>query len=223
LEFANDTSLGNGTNGKLYNVVSRSIRPFRQPGEPIWAPDRNNFGPRFGLAWDIGGNSKNVIRAGVEFSLAQYLPGGDCVGQSTGQPYTTANRQPRVPRSRYPIDCSKLDLKRFPGPLHRNTRFLRPSTTHDLQRTVELDFQREITHDLVANGRYVGNRGLKARPCIGSMTLILLPAASGFPVRRVSYQEHSGMSNYHSLQASLKKRFSRDFMFQSALHLRQGD
>jgi len=30
---------------------------------------------------------------------------------------------------------------------------------------------------------------------------------------RVSYQEHSGMSNYHGMQLSLKKRFSQGFMF----------
>ena len=51
--------------GLLFNVVSDPFGPFRKQGEPIWEKDLNNFGPRFGLAWDVQGNSKNVIRAGA--------------------------------------------------------------------------------------------------------------------------------------------------------------
>jgi len=50
--------------GNLYNVVDSPFGPFRQKGQPMWDSDRNNFGPRFGLAWEMFGNSKNVLRMG---------------------------------------------------------------------------------------------------------------------------------------------------------------
>ena len=51
-------------NNDLYNVVSSPYGPFAPAGTPVVHPDHKDFGPRFGIAWDIGGNSKNVIRAG---------------------------------------------------------------------------------------------------------------------------------------------------------------
>jgi hypothetical protein len=37
----------------------------------LYNPDRKNFAPRFGLAWDIGGNGKTVLRAGGGISYEQ--------------------------------------------------------------------------------------------------------------------------------------------------------
>jgi hypothetical protein len=45
-----------------------SLGGLVQVGQQISSPykgDHNNFAPRFGLAWDISGNSKTVVRAGI--------------------------------------------------------------------------------------------------------------------------------------------------------------
>lgn len=200
-------------NGLLFNVVSDPFGPFRKQGEPIWAPDRNNFGPRFGLAWDIGGNSKNVIRAGagVFYSPNTYREVTALVNPPD-QPYTLQISSREFPDLRYPIDVPQLDLKRFPGLATRNIFDPLQRTTYSEQWS--FDFQREVTKDLVATVGYVGNRGVKA---LTLHWLNEIDAATGRrPVAsttRVSYQEHSGMSNYHSLQTSIKKRFSHGFMF----------
>ena len=39
---------------------------------PLYDPDRNNFGPRVGFAWDVFNNSKTVVRGG--YSLGYDLP-----------------------------------------------------------------------------------------------------------------------------------------------------
>jgi hypothetical protein len=200
-------------NGLLFNIVSDPFGPFRKQGEPIWAPDKNDFGPRFGLAWDIGGDSRNVIRAGagVFYSPNTYREVTALVNPPD-QPYTLQISSRDFPSLRYPIDVSKLDLKQFPGLATRNIFDPLQRTTYSEQWS--FDYQRELTRNLVATFGYVGNRGLKV------LTLHWLNdinAATGQrPVSttgRVSYQEHSGMSNYHGGQFSLKKRFSQGITF----------
>jgi hypothetical protein len=199
--------------GLLFNVVSDPFGPFRKQGETIWAPDKNNFGPRIGVAWDIGGNSKNVIRAGggIFYSPNTYREVTALVN-APDQPYTLQISARDFPDLRYPIDVSKLDLKRFPGLATRNIFDPFQRTTYSEQWS--FDYQREVTRNLVATVGYVGNRGLKA--LVLHWLNDINPATGLRPVsttNRVSYQEHAGMSNYHGLQLTVKKRFSHDFMF----------
>ncbi len=199
--------------GQLFNIVSDPFGPFRQRGEPIWAADRNNFGPRFGLAWDLGGNGKNVVRAGggVFYSPNSYREVTALVNPPE-QPYTLQISSRDFPDLRYPINVASLDLKRFPGLATRNLFDPLQRTTYSVQWS--LDYQRELTSDLVATLGYVGNRGLKV---LALHWLNEVDAATGRrpnpTTGRVSYQEHSAMSNYHGMQLSLKKRFSQGFMF----------
>lgn len=199
--------------GLLFNIVSDPFGPFRKQGEPIWAEDLNNFSPRFGLAWDIGGNSKNVIRAGggVFYSPNSYREVTALVNPPD-QPYTLQISSRDFPDLRYPINVASLDLKRFPGLATRNIFDPLQRTTYSTQWS--FDYQRELTRDLVATLGYVGNHGLKV---LALHWLNEVDAATGrrpnATTGRVSYQEHSGMSNYHGLQLSLKKRYSQGFMF----------
>jgi len=45
------------------------------PGVPLWRADRLGFGPRFGVAWDVRGNGKTVVRAGANL-IRDYVPVG---------------------------------------------------------------------------------------------------------------------------------------------------
>lgn len=199
--------------GLLFNVVDSPFGAFRKQGEPIWEPDRNNFGPRFGMAWDIGGNSRNVLRGGggVFYSPNTYREVTAFVNPPAA-PYSVQLSAVDFPNLRYPVDIRTIDLSRFPGGTSRNVFDPFQRTTYSMQWT--LDYQRELTKDLVATVGYVGNRGVKllALHWLNDIDITTgrRPVSN---IARISYQEHSGMSTYHGLQTSLKKRFSSGVTF----------
>ena len=199
--------------GLLFNVVDSPYGAFRKQGEPIWEPDRNNFGPRFGMAWDTDGTSRNVIRAGggVFYSPNTYREVTAFVNPPSA-PYSVQLSSVDFPNLRYPVDIRTIDLTQFPGGTSRNVFDPFQRTTYSMQWTV--DYQRELTKDLVATFGYVGNRGLKLLTLHWlndiDITTGRRPVSN---IARISYQEHSGMSTYHGLQTSLKKRFSRGLTF----------
>ncbi len=199
--------------GLLFNVVDSPYGPFRRQGERIWEPDRNNFGPRFGLAWDIGGDSRNVIRggAGVFYSPNTYREVTAFVNPPSA-PYSVQLSATDFPNLRYPVDIRTIDLSQFPGGTSRNVFDPFQRTTYSTQWT--LDYQRELSRDLVATVGYVGNRGLKLLTLHWLNDIDIQTGRRPVPtIARISYQEHSGMSTYHGLQTSLKKRFSRGVTF----------
>ena len=204
--------------GHLFNVIDSPFGDYAPMGTPPWDPDRNNWGPRFGLAWDIGGSSKTVLRLG----------GGVFYSPNTYREVTILGNPPELP---YDLtifkDTTPAHLVDFPinvvapgfdisvlGPPSRQTFDRRQRTTYSEQWSVNL--QRQLATNLVASAGYVGNRGLKLlatkfhNEIIPELGAQLRPDPS---IGRISYQQHSGNSNYHALELSLKKRFSGGFTF----------
>ncbi len=73
-----------------------------QDGHGISSPyngDHNNFAPRFGLAWDIHGNAKNVVRAGASM-MYQQMPFAVFVAPGNGNGLFT------IPTGATIITCS---------------------------------------------------------------------------------------------------------------------
>jgi hypothetical protein len=198
-------------NGNLYNVVDSPYGPFRQKGDPMWDKDLNNFGPRFGLAWEMFGSSKNVLRlgAGVFYSenMLRNISNLTQPPQTPGFIYLTPSDTPNL---RYPIDLSHgFDTSGITG-LSRLLNDPRHRTTYSEQWS--LDYQREIAKDLALTVGYVGNRGLKLLQ-LQFLNQIGLNGQRPYPnIGQIRYEANNGDSVYHALQTTVRKRLSHGFL-----------
>jgi len=202
-------------NGNMYNVGGDPFGPFAPRGLRAWNPDRNNFGPRFGMAWDISGNQKNVIRlgAGVFYSPNTYRE-VTILGNDPALPYEVRVFRSEAPDLRYPVNI--LDPATFanlPVTANRLTFDRNQRTTYSEQWSAH--YQREVVRNLAWQIGYVGNRGLKLLTVrfLNDFDPALNCRRPVPSIGRISYQEHSGNSAFHSLQTSLTKPFSHGFTF----------
>jgi outer membrane receptor protein involved in Fe transport len=146
----------------FWNVVDDPFGAFAPQGTPPWEPDRNDFGPRFGLAWDIRGDAKTVVRAGAGvFYAPNTFRELTIMGNPPELPYDVTVFRTSFPDLSYPTNIldGSFDPTNVPGGVSRQSfdRFQR--TTYSEQWT--LNVQREIMPDLAFEIGYVGNRGLK--------------------------------------------------------------
>ena len=198
-------------NGNLYNVVDSPYGPFRQKGDPMWNKDLNNFGPRFGLAWEMFGSSKNVLRAGTGvFYSENMLRNVSNLTQPPQTPGFIYLSPADTPNLRYPIDLSHgFDTSNLTG-LSRLLNDPDHRTTYSEQWTV--DYQREIAKDLVVTVGYVGNRGLK----LLQLQFLNQIAANGLrpytSIGQIRYEANNGSSAYHAFETTVRKRFSHGFL-----------
>lgn len=199
-------------NGNVFNVVDSPYGPFRQRGEPIWNSDRNNFGPRFGLAWDVNGNNKNVVRlgGGVFYSDEPHRQVSVLAIEIDKPQFVVVDRVD-YPTLRFPVTVQELDPANFTSqiPVSRNLENPNHRTTYSEQWS--LDYQRELASNWAFSAGYVGNRGLKL------MQLLFLNQRNAQGVRpfpqlgQIRWISNEGMSVYHSMQLALKKRLSSGF------------
>ena len=197
--------------GRLFNVVDSPFGPFRERGEPIWEKDLNNFSPRFGLAWEMFG-SRNVIRLGAGVFYAEnMLRNVTILSQPPTRPNNAFLSRADFPNLRYPIDPFALDPSRFPVGVSRLLVDPRHRTSYSEQWS--FDYQREITPNLSASVGYLGNRGLKFLQ-VNFLNQIAANGRRPVPtIGQIRYETNDGMSVYHALQMSLRKRFSRGLNF----------
>lgn len=206
-------------------------------------PDRNNFSPRFGFAWDPAGDGRTSIRGGfgmfydilkgedlyqyngiAPFAGSSYLTfttpeNGTAASPSPfAQPYAASGQPNPFPSRPPPRD---LDFYSAFGPFYGYSVDPRLRTPYVMQYNVSL--QRQIGQDFIAELDYVGNASRKLtalvdpNPFVPGTGLRLLNTQPG--ARPDSYALptqfiNGSNANYNSLQAGLQKRLSRGVTFQ---------
>ncbi|MGH9370367.1 MAG: hypothetical protein ACRD15_02415 [Vicinamibacterales bacterium] len=152
------------------------------PGDPglpsrLTNSDLNNFAPRLGVAWDVGGDAMTVVRGGYGIFYQQI--NGETTHAAEG-PWrgTTQLRQGRIedpfgslgqteppPESPGRFGCSPIS--EFPGlrcslyPLPIRIVYTDPNLRTTYTQHVSLSLQRQLTRNLSVEGSYIGKIGSK--------------------------------------------------------------
>jgi hypothetical protein len=196
--------------------------------------DWGNIAPRVGVAWDVTGNARNVVRAGYGRA---FFPIGQSASNLLGQqvPYTISQNYSvetnplvytpdRVPQLSNPFPAIVQVKPKTTAELNAaNPRVLGHSFSNETpnMQTWQVSYERQITNTLMGEIGYVGSKGQnlvwcynanEVQPGPGSQASrrLIQPLSN---VANIIQCDPTNSSSYNSLQAKFVKRFSRGLQF----------
>jgi hypothetical protein len=227
-----------GRRSTLYDNAPPGLFYRGDPGVPEdgTLPDYNNVSVRVGAAWDLTGDGRTSLRGGWGMFYDQHIIGRFNNGAVNNPPWSIriSVTEPDGPFSdpyRGRTDFNSISLAGvgrrdapFPTPVSANsydTEFNTPLTYN-----YNLTLEREILSGWMARAAYVGSQTAGGQNTISLNPAIYVPgsnATTGTTDARRALQPYGaiqtyvqeGWSQYHAMQLTLNRRFSRGFTINS--------
>ncbi len=186
--------------------------------------DGNNFAPRFGLAYDLFGNGRTVLRAGYGISYTfSYLNALQDQQVSVPLSYQNTVRNTTLEDPYAPLGGSPFPFRRDPAnlvfPAGSNYGFQSADMRTGYVQQYNFSLQRQIGNDWSVEAAYVGNLGRKLMGRTDINSAMRRPDATSGNInpRRPLWPTfqtinmRSGFVNsaYNALQARAEKRFAQ--------------
>lgn len=186
-----------------------------------------NFSPRFGFAWDIGGNGKTALRGGFAELFDIAIFGQTLNIATTGTPPFSSNSAVTNPAGPT-APVLTLPLPFTAGNIGRSLRTQDYHMAQPHLLAYNLSFERQLPGHSAITVAYVGSRGLNLMKTVEGNPTVPQIQADGrqfFPVgaprlnrnwTSMEFKTAGGDSWYSSLQASFNKAISRGFQLQTS-------
>jgi hypothetical protein len=183
-------------------------------------PDRNNFGPRIGLAYSL--DPKTVIRTGYGVSHVHFnrAGGGNILGINGPQVVIAAIAQRPSDASFRPTPvgypAGLTDPDKF-NALAANISYIPRDTRTGYVQTWSFSLQREILPSTIVDIGYVGNKSAKlilfadfneARPNRPGENASIQARRPNPAFSAITVTWPGGFANYHALQARLERKMA---------------
>jgi hypothetical protein len=185
---------------------------FCPPGTPMYAPDRNNFAPRVGLAWSpahLGG--KTVIRTGfgIYYGANQNDDFSDPHESTAARLLLSSSDVPGLSYPLTPFLGLFQNAGVSPKGIDRHRRDL-------YYENWNFQVQQALPHGFVGQVGYVGSEGHKL---FSSQPVNLInPLTRTRPLPqfgRFNVKGNNANSSFHALQGSLLRAYANGFLWQT--------
>jgi hypothetical protein len=193
----------NSLAGRPYNAIV----PIPGMGNPGHRSSSKNFGPRLGFAWDIRGDSKDVIRGGygIYYQNLQTL-------QNFAELRNYAQCSVLINKPAYPDPFGGQDWMTFCSHAAPSPTIIDPNYRNPYTQQFNLGYSRELTHDFSVHVDGAYSHSLRDYRTVDLNYPI--DGVRPYPqFARILDHSAIGAARYKALYVRAEKRFARRYQF----------